>query len=314
MIKLVVRKYAIVGSLISLIIISTFACSSQDEEFQSLRTLDDARTSYADQIQEDPPSSNNFLESDPFGFDNSRNIQIAADRFYSSQAAAIDSSYRAATAQIELAASSCYERLMRANVARPGNICDFSYQLQELERMVDMDYNSLWNQVRTFENEVSRLDWGSSSFDVQYRLENELNRIGGMSLVDPYRYENEMQQDQWFKEEQIYRAESYCNDVSSGILYSGISPVECENDDPFGINKSYNSGFGLDDQDCQFWDFNCEQSDPFGQQSDPFGQQLDPFGQQSDPFGQQLDPFGQQSDPFGQQLDPFGQQSDPFGR
>ena len=147
------------------------------------------------------------------------------------------SSYREAKRQIEQRQVSCYSRLSSSNVANQsiGTICDFSHQLQELEKLVDKDYNSLWNQVRTFENEVSRLDWGSSSFDVQFRLEEELNRIGGMSLRDPPRYENEIQQDVWNKEELIFRAESECEPGGSGIrVLGGFPEVECENNDSFG--------------------------------------------------------------------------------
>jgi hypothetical protein len=289
--------FKLFGFLISLIIISTFACSSQGDDFQSLRTLDKVRTERAQQIQiqEDPPASNGFLQAGP----SYHEIQLASDRFYSDKAWQIDSSYREAKRQIEQSQVSCYNRLSLSNVAHQsiGTICDFSYQLQELEKLVDMDYNSLWNQVRAFENEASSLGLGSRSFDVQARLEDEWNWIAGTS-IDPYRYENEIQQDVWFKEESISRAEYECEPGGSGILFSGGS-IECENDDPFGINNSYDSGFGLGDRDCESWDFDCQRSDPFGQQPDSFGQHTDSFGDRPDPRGQQPDSFGDRPDPRG---------------
>jgi hypothetical protein len=303
MFKLVAKKYATTILLVSLTVALTFACSSQDdtqsEDFQSLRTLDEVRVerSAQIQIQEDPPASNGFLQAGP----SHQEIQLASDRFYSDKASQIDSSYREAKRQIEQRQFNCYSRLMSSNVADQSisTICNFWEQRQELENLVNNDYNSLWNQVRTFENEVSRLDWGSDSFNVQFRLEDELSRIGGMSFIDPYGYENEIQQDQWSKEDAIYRAESECAPGGSRNLFSGGS-IECENNDPYGINNSNDSGFGLDDQDCQSWDVNCQQSDSFGDRADPWGQQSDSFGDRADPWGQQSDSFGDRADPWGQ--------------
>ena len=264
MLKSVARKYASIGLLILLIVVSTLACSSEDvsqgDEFHSLRTLDEARAKRAPsaQKQEDPQLSNSFTGGGLSYYE----IQDAVDRFYSNKSWEIDSSYREALSQLAQRESSCYDQLMSSNVADHSisDLCDFSFQRQKIKEAVNRDYDSLWNQVTTFENNA-QLNLGSGSFDTQYRLEDELNRIGGTMFIEFNRYGNEIQQDIQLKEDSIYRAESECE---TGDGRSVFTWVECENNDQFGINNSFNSGFGLDDQDCDSRNLNCQQSDQFG--------------------------------------------------